>query len=71
MEAGTSHHIHDVGPGFIEGMMPIADMPPGFEAVAAWRRAEELAKNGNLKKAKKVDYIEEFDWVHEVRVFLQ
>ena len=52
MEAGTSHHIHDVGPGFIEGMMPIANVPPGFEAVAAWRRAEESAKNGNPKKAK-------------------
>ena len=71
MEAGTSHHIHDVGPGFIEGMMPIADVPPGFEAIAARRRAEELAKNDKLKKAKKVDYIEEFDWVREVRVSLQ
>ena len=68
LEAIMSCHIHDVAPGFVEGMMPIADVPPGFEAIAARRRAEELAKNGNPKKAKKVDYIEEFDWVREVRV---
>jgi hypothetical protein len=40
------------------------EVPPGFEAFAARRRAEELGKN---KKAEKVDYIEEFNRVHEVR----
>jgi len=34
------------------------EVPPGFEAFAAGRRAEELAKN---EKAEKVDYIEEFN----------
>jgi len=42
------------------------EVPPGFEAFAARRRAEELDKN---EKAEKVDYIEDFSWVREVRVF--
>jgi len=44
------------------------EVPPGFEAFAACRRAEELAKN---EKAEKVDFIKEFNWVREVRVFPQ
>ena len=44
------------------------EVPPGFEAFAARRRAEELAKN---EKAEKVDFIKEFNWVREVRVFPQ
>ena len=56
--ACTSRHMHADAP----------EVPPGFEAFAACRRAEELAKN---EKAEKVDYIEEFNWVREVRVFPQ
>ena len=52
--ACTSRHMRADAP----------EVPPGFEAFAACRRAEELAKN---KKAEKVDYIEEFNRVHEVR----
>jgi len=44
------------------------EVPPGFEAFAARRRAEELDKN---EKAEKVDYIEEFNWVRDVRAFPQ
>ena len=53
-EAGTSRHMCADAP----------EVPPGFEAFAARRRAEELDKN---EKAEKVDYIEEFNRVHEVR----
>ena len=55
-------------PDFVMGMMQMPKVPPGFEAFVACRRAEELATN---KKAEKVDYIEDFNWVCEVRVFPQ
>ena len=56
--ACTSRHMRADAP----------EVPPGFEAFAARRRAEELAKN---EKAEKVDFIKEFNWVREVRVFPQ